>query len=111
MLPQPRHAPACTLHTRPLHTPTHLPARQELAETLGLRDLNARLGDPACAGWYEGLFPVDSSRNMRFAINFFTSIGLGGEGGEGAHAALGHQDSLVPIPSAQHPRRRCRCGC
>jgi hypothetical protein len=29
------------------------------------------------------VFPKDSPRNMRFAINFFTSIGLGGEGGAG----------------------------
>lgn len=26
------------------------------------------------------MFPTDSPRNMRFSINFFTSIGLGGEG-------------------------------
>lgn len=51
---------------------------QELAEIMGLRALNARLEDPACAPWFEGLFPQDSPRNMRFSINFFTSIGLGG---------------------------------
>lgn len=27
---------------------------------------------------FEGLFPRDSPKNTRFAINFFTSIGLGG---------------------------------
>ena len=27
---------------------------------------------------FEGLFPRDNPRNTRFAINFFTSIGLGG---------------------------------
>ena len=27
---------------------------------------------------YEGLFPKDDPKNTRFAINFFTSIGLGG---------------------------------
>jgi pre-mRNA-splicing factor CWC22 len=51
---------------------------QELAETMGLKDLNTRLEDPACAQWFEGIFPQDTPRNMRFSINFFTSIGLGG---------------------------------
>ena len=51
---------------------------QELAEILGLRELNSRLEDPTCAEWFVGLFPKDSPKNMRFSINFFTSIGLGG---------------------------------
>ncbi len=45
---------------------------------MGLAKLNGRLTDPLCAPWFEGLFPRDSPRNMRFSINFFTSIGLGG---------------------------------
>jgi len=28
--------------------------------------------------FYEGLMPRDNPRDTRFAINFFTSIGLGG---------------------------------
>ena len=28
--------------------------------------------------FFEGLFPKDAPKNTRFAINFFTSIGLGG---------------------------------
>ena len=28
--------------------------------------------------FFEGLFPKDNPKNTRFAINFFTSIGLGG---------------------------------
>lgn len=51
---------------------------QELAEIMGLKELNTRLQDPTCTEWFEGLFPKDSAKNMRFAINFFTSIGLGG---------------------------------
>ncbi|KAI8104902.1 hypothetical protein M9435_000079 [Picochlorum sp. BPE23] len=51
---------------------------QELSEILGLRELDSRLQDPTCAEWFAGLFPKDSAKNMRFAINFFTSIGLGG---------------------------------
>jgi pre-mRNA-splicing factor CWC22 len=51
---------------------------QELSENLGLIKLNERLNDPSCAEWFAGLFPKDLPRNLRFAINFFTSIGLGG---------------------------------
>ncbi|KAJ3328486.1 pre-mRNA-splicing factor cwc22, partial [Gonapodya sp. JEL0774] len=29
-------------------------------------------------GWFDGLFPRTNPRDMRFAINYFTSIGLGG---------------------------------
>ena len=28
--------------------------------------------------FFEGIFPKDNPKNTRFAINFFTSIGLGG---------------------------------
>lgn len=45
---------------------------------MGLRSLNERLQDPSLAEWFGNLFPRDSPRNMRFSINFFTSIGLGG---------------------------------
>lgn len=51
---------------------------QDLAENMGLQSLNDRLQDPDCAMWFYGIFPRDTPRNMRFSINFFTSIGLGG---------------------------------
>jgi len=51
---------------------------QELVEIMGLKELNDRLQDPTCEEWFHGLFPKDSAKNMRFSINFFTSIGLGG---------------------------------
>eukprot|EP00803_Ostreobium_quekettii_P000150 evm.model.scf_11.29 EVM.evm.TU.scf_11.29 scf_11:256419-264268(+) len=51
---------------------------QELSEILGLIKLNARLQDPDHLDWFEGIFPKDTPRNMRFSINYFTSIGLGG---------------------------------
>jgi len=51
---------------------------QELAETLGLKALRARLDDAAMGAYYAGLLPRDSAKNARFAINFWTSIGLGG---------------------------------
>ncbi|PHT64228.1 hypothetical protein T459_31898 [Capsicum annuum] len=51
---------------------------QELAEHLGIHLLNERLNDPMMQDSFESIFPKDNSKNMRFAINFFTSIGLGG---------------------------------
>ncbi|XP_014280762.2 pre-mRNA-splicing factor CWC22 homolog [Halyomorpha halys] len=51
---------------------------QELSEYMGLVNLNARLKDPTLQSAMEGLFPRDNPKNTRFAINFFTSIGLGG---------------------------------
>ncbi|KAM3291354.1 pre-mRNA-splicing factor CWC22 [Capsicum chacoense] len=51
---------------------------QELAEHLGIHLLNERLNDPIMQDSFESIFPKDNSKNTRFAINFFTSIGLGG---------------------------------
>lgn len=51
---------------------------QELAEYMGLGKLNGRLKDVSIQESFAGLFPRDNPRNTRFAINFFTSIGLGG---------------------------------
>lgn len=51
---------------------------QELAEYMGLGKLNARLKDAMIQESFAGLFPRDNPRNTRFAVNFFTSIGLGG---------------------------------
>ncbi|XP_056391045.1 pre-mRNA-splicing factor CWC22 homolog [Hyla sarda] len=51
---------------------------QELCEYMGLPKLNARLKDPTLLPFFQGLLPMDNPKNTRFAINFFTSIGLGG---------------------------------
>lgn len=50
---------------------------QDLVESLGLKKLAERVRDPRSAEWFAGLFPKDNPKNTRFAINFFTSIGLG----------------------------------
>ncbi|KAK7865214.1 hypothetical protein R5R35_003929 [Gryllus longicercus] len=50
----------------------------ELAEYMGLTKLNERVKDPTLQAAFDGLFPRDDPKNTRFAINFFTSIGLGG---------------------------------
>ena len=52
---------------------------QELTESMGLQTLNSRLQDPLLRQTaLTGLFPLDHPRNTRFAINFYTGIGLGG---------------------------------
>ncbi|KAJ4898310.1 MIF4G domain-containing protein / MA3 domain-containing protein [Raphanus sativus] len=51
---------------------------QQLSEQLGIRVLNEKLQDPAMEETFEPIFPKDHPKNMRFSINFFTSIGLGG---------------------------------
>lgn len=51
---------------------------QELSEHLGIRLLNERLQDPTMQDSFDSIFPKDNPKNTRFAINFFTSIGLGG---------------------------------
>ena len=45
---------------------------------MGLIKLNQRLQDPELVQWFTNIFPRDNPKNMRFSINFFTSIGLGG---------------------------------
>ena len=51
---------------------------QELSEHLGVKKFKDRLLDTYMTQVFSGLLPKDNSRNTRFAINFFTSIGLGG---------------------------------
>ncbi|MCD7453677.1 pre-mRNA-splicing factor cwc22 [Datura stramonium] len=51
---------------------------QELSEHLGIHMLNECLSNPSMQETFESIFPKDNPKNTRFAINFFTSIGLGG---------------------------------
>ncbi|RLN10315.1 hypothetical protein BBJ28_00025327, partial [Nothophytophthora sp. Chile5] len=51
---------------------------QELSEHLGMKTLKERFLDEIMQTTFAGIFPKDNPRNTRFAINFFTSIGLGG---------------------------------
>lgn len=51
---------------------------QELVESMGLAKLYERIKDPTMQAAFDGIFPRDNPQNSRFAINFFTLIGLGG---------------------------------
>ncbi|RDA92846.1 hypothetical protein CP533_2881 [Ophiocordyceps camponoti-saundersi (nom. inval.)] len=49
-----------------------------ILEELGMAKLKARItSDETLRPSLAGLFPEDNARNMRFAINYFTSIGMG----------------------------------
>ncbi|EPY53962.1 splicing factor Cwf22 [Schizosaccharomyces cryophilus OY26] len=50
---------------------------QELQEAIGLKTLINRFHDPELVPYLHGMFPTDEARNVRFSINYFTSIGLG----------------------------------
>lgn len=50
---------------------------QEMSEEIGLKKLQERMKDEILQPSFEGLFPRDNARNVRFSINYFTSIGLG----------------------------------
>lgn len=51
---------------------------QEIVEEIGMAKLQARCKDDILQPSLDGLFPRgDNRRNIRFAINYFTSIGMG----------------------------------
>lgn len=50
---------------------------QEIVEELGMPKLQARMKDEVLEPDMEGLFPRDNPKNIRFSINYFTSIGMG----------------------------------
>lgn len=49
----------------------------DIVENLGIEKVKERFFDPYMKETFEGLFPTDSPKNIRFAINFLTQIGLG----------------------------------
>lgn len=49
----------------------------EMMESMGLKTLAERFQDPEVKIGTAGMFPLDVPKNTRFAINYFTSIGLG----------------------------------
>ncbi|KAI0841510.1 MIF4G-domain-containing protein [Hypoxylon sp. FL0890] len=50
---------------------------QEISEELGMKKLQERMRDEQLQESFAGLFPRDNPRNVRFSINYFTSIGMG----------------------------------
>ncbi|KAK3990646.1 putative pre-mRNA-splicing factor cwc-22 [Cladorrhinum sp. PSN332] len=50
---------------------------EDLQENMGSAKLKARLGEEMLKPSLEGIFPHDNPRNIRFSINYFTSIKMG----------------------------------
>lgn len=50
---------------------------EDLAEAMGMKKLRDRFKDDVLRPYFEGLFPHDNPRNIRFSINYFTSIKMG----------------------------------
>ncbi|KAI0528080.1 hypothetical protein F5B22DRAFT_18524 [Xylaria bambusicola] len=50
---------------------------QQMTEELGMPKVQTRMRDETMQPSFEGLFPRDNARNIRFSINYFTSIGMG----------------------------------
>ncbi|KAM4060324.1 MA3 domain-containing protein [Hirsutella rhossiliensis] len=50
---------------------------QAIAEEMGMSKLRAKMDDEILRPNFEGIFPKDNARNIRFSINYFTSIGMG----------------------------------
>ncbi|EKX74374.1 cell cycle control protein, putative [Theileria equi strain WA] len=50
---------------------------QELCHHMGLQQLDRKFHDPDLLPHLSGIFPSEHPKNIRFAINFFTAIGLG----------------------------------
>lgn len=50
---------------------------QHIVEEAGMPKLKARVADEMLRPSLEGLFPRENPRNIRFSINYFTSIGMG----------------------------------
>lgn len=50
---------------------------QAIAEEMGMSKLRAKMDDEVLRPNFDGIFPKDNARNIRFSINYFTSIGMG----------------------------------
>lgn len=51
---------------------------QELVAELGLCALKERLEEPYVQPYLRDVFPINNMESVRFSVNFFTAIGLGG---------------------------------
>ena len=50
---------------------------EEIQESIGVKKLTTRMSDETLQPSLQGIFPHDTARNLRFSINYFTSIKMG----------------------------------
>ncbi|PTB46425.1 pre-mRNA-splicing factor cwc22 [Trichoderma asperellum] len=74
---------------------------QHILEETGLPKLRARLTDETLRPNLEGIFPVENPRNIRFSINYFTSIGMGVLTEEMREHLQNMPKPALPAPPAQ----------
>ncbi|KFA62234.1 hypothetical protein S40285_07723 [Stachybotrys chlorohalonatus IBT 40285] len=75
---------------------------QHIAEEMGMPKLKARLTDDMLRPNLEGIFPRDNARNIRFSINYFTSIGMGALTEEMREHLQNMPKPALPAPAAAH---------
>ncbi len=73
---------------------------QSIVEEIGMSKLKTRMGDEMLRPNLEGLFPKDNARNIRFSINYFTSIGLGALTEEMREFLQNMPKPALPAPAA-----------
>ncbi|KAG6218621.1 pre-mRNA-splicing factor cwc22 [Claviceps purpurea] len=73
---------------------------QSIVEEIGIPKLKARMADDMLRPNVEGIFPKDNARNIRFSINYFTSIGLGALTEEMREHLLNMPKPALPAPAA-----------
>ena len=73
---------------------------QNIAEEIGMAKLKAKVADEMLRPSLEGLFPKDNPRNIRFSINYFTSIGMGALTEEMREFLQNMPKPTLPAPAA-----------
>lgn len=82
---------------------------QEVTESMGLPTLKERFADPEIKTLCAGMFPLDNPKNTRFAINYFTSVGLGALTEElREHLKVSSDQNSLPRPEANMRLYRMR---
>lgn len=74
---------------------------QSIVEEIGLPKIKTRMADEMLRPSLEGLFPKDNARNIRFSINYFTSIGLGALTEEMREFLQNMPKPALPAPAAR----------
>ncbi|KAL9061587.1 MAG: hypothetical protein Q9162_000119 [Coniocarpon cinnabarinum] len=76
-----------------------------LVEEMGMKKLQAKTTDAHLRPYYNGIFPMDSQKNTRFAINYFTSIKMGALTEEMRAALVNMPKAPAPALPATNGRR------
>ncbi|KAK4043220.1 hypothetical protein C8A01DRAFT_43859 [Parachaetomium inaequale] len=73
---------------------------EDLQENMGTAKLKARMGDETLQPSFQGIFPHDNPRDIRFAINYFTSIKMGYLTDEMRNFLANMPKPALPAPAA-----------